>query len=310
MAPEGAIDTAGSPARQDKAGDWPPMPGERLVWTGRPRAFSLRDLRHLALQIILAGLVAVMATRLTREVLALYWTDRNAATKGDLQPLSDWYATLSVIAGFLAAAALATIVLIWLSAQARLTRTRCAITDRRVIQRYRRRSGTKIHCLSRAAAAPRKVSGGRLIVGTSPHVNSAAAGTLIAAERLVLQALGPDGDTALAALLSRRAPRQGDNKRTDTPPGQTVWVGGAILGVIWDRKLLGQVALMLFVLFFVTIGIAMMIGGTAAVFGYPTALTPEGSEEPSAIGTLLFGIVWLSLMGTAFTLTLRDLQSG
>jgi hypothetical protein len=309
MALQGAVDTARSPALPDKAGDWPLMPGERLVWTGRPCAFSLRAWGRLALRIILAGLVAVMATLLAREVLAVHWTDRNVTTRGDLQPLSDWHATLTVIAGFLAAAVLATIVLIWLSAQARLARTRYAITDRRIIELCRRRSRTEIRCLSRAAAAPQKVRGGRLIVGTSPHVNTAAAGTLIAAERLVLQALGPDGDTAFAALLSQRERRQGDNKRTDTPPGQTVWVGGAVHGVIWDWKLLGQVSSMLFVLFFVLIGIAMMIGGSAAFFGYPTALTPEGSEEPSAIETLLFGAFWLFITGSGFTWTLRELRT-
>lgn len=273
------------------------MPGERLEWTGCLRAFDRQAWRQLARRLGLALLVGIGGTLAVGAGLLLWWPIRNQQMAGDVRPLSDWLSNLAVNAAWLLALAIVGVLLFWLGTQRRLSRTRYAITDRRVIERRHDSTGTAIGCLLWAAADPGEFRGpdNSLVVGVSPSTGTAAVGTLITAESIALEALGPARDAAFAVLLAKRQRRHGDTRGSDAPPETVVWSGQAIKGVIWDAKLLGQVAGFLFLLPFVLIGVAMSIACIAALFGYLTVVTLRGYDEPFAIGTLLISAA--SLLG-------------
>lgn len=313
MALQGAMDKVGSPALQDKAGDWPLMPGERLVWTGRPQAFAPHARRLLARRITRAGLMALGGAFLASWPLALFWSAEYAANKGDVLPFSDWFVAGSVLAFCLVVLVLAWIVLAWTWAQVRLSRTRYAITDRRAIELCRHRGGsTAVRCLSWAAAGPRDSADpeGSVIIGETPVVGAAAVGALVMPESLTLEALGPARDAALAALRLHRERRPGAIEEADPPADPPDWAGAAIQGVIRDSQWLGTVVGMLILLFsFILPGIAVVSAGIVALFGYlPQPLT-EYLNDRWAIELLLGGALILFVTSSLSTTIMLELRS-
>lgn len=236
----------------------------------------------LAGRIAAAGVIESLATLALRALLSALWSIENARMQGDLAPLSDWHATLSIVALCLTAPAMVGITVHWLWCEAWLSRTRYAIADRRVMQLRRRRSGTAISCLSRAAEAQpfRPASDGSLAVDVSPAIGTAAPGTLIAQESLALQRLGPAQDAALAALGSPRQLCQDRTCGTDAWPEARIWSGQAIQGVIWDAGLLGRVGAIPVLSGPFLAGVWMMLAGLSGLLflDRPDALTDRGRK--------------------------------